>query len=77
MVYEVYRALPRLELICCPNGYIEEMCRLQFASSRINCTIQTLNVSNIGYQIWPKLSIIVIMLRMLSIFLAVVDILST
>ena len=53
-------ALPRLELIYCPNRYIEEICRLQFASNRIYCTIQTLNASKIGYWIWPKWSIFVV-----------------
>ena len=60
VVYEQYMAYPRLELIYCPNRYIEEICRLQFASTRMNCTIQTLNASKIGYQIWSKLSIFVV-----------------
>ena len=60
MVYEPQMTLPRLELIYCPNRCIEEICRLQFAPTRMNCTIQTLNVSKIGYQIWSKLSIFVV-----------------
>ena len=77
MVYEPQMTYPRLELIYCPNRYTEEICKLQFASIRMNCTIQTLNASKIGYQIWPKLSIIVILRNVLGIFLATVDILST
>ena len=77
VVYGPQMTLPRFELIYCPNRYIEEICRLQFASTRINCTIQTLNASKIGYWIWPKWSNIVIVQSLLGIFLAVVDILST
>ena len=69
--------LPRLELIYCPNRGIEEICRLQFASTRMNCTIQPLNVSKIGHQIWPKLSIIVIVRSLINILHAVDDILPT
>ena len=76
MAYELYTAYPRLELIYCPNRYIEEICRLQFASTRINCTIQTLNASKIGHWIWPKLSIFVIVQSLFDIFFAVDDILS-
>ena len=59
VAYEQYISYPRLELIYCPNRYIEEICRLQFAPIRMNCTIQTLNASKIGYQIWSKWSIFV------------------
>ena len=45
VIYEPPTTLPRLELIYCPNRYIEEICRLQFASTHMNCTIQALNVS--------------------------------
>ena len=57
VIYKLYTTYPRLELIYCPNEYIEEICRLQFASTRMNCTIQTLNESKIGYRNWSKLSI--------------------
>ena len=77
VVYELYMTYPRLEFICCPNGCIEEICRLQFASTRIQYTIRALNVSRIGHQIWPKLSIIMILRRMFDILRAVVDILPT
>ena len=77
MIYELQLTLPRLELICCPDKYIEEISRLQFASISMNCTIQALDVSKIGYWIWLKLSIIVIVRSLSDIFFVVVDILST
>ena len=60
VIYEPQMTLPRLELIYCPNRCIEEICRLQLASTRMNFTIQTLNASKIGYRIWSNLSIFVI-----------------
>ena len=73
MVYKPQMTLPRLELIYCPHRYIEEICSLQFASTRMNCKVQTLNASKIGYPIWSKLSNIVIVRSLLDILLAVVD----
>ena len=43
VVYGLYTAYPELELLYCPNRYTEEICKLQFASSRIKCTIQAQN----------------------------------
>ena len=60
VAYEQYTAYPRLGLIYCPNRYREEICRLQFASTRLKCTIQALNETKIVHQFWPKLSITVI-----------------
>ena len=60
VIYKPQMTLPRLELIYCPNRYTEEICKLQFASTRMNCTMQALNVSKIGHQIWSKLSIFVV-----------------
>ena len=77
VIYEPQTTLPRLELIYCPNRYIEEICRLQFASTRMNCTIQTLNVSWIGHWMWPKLSIFVIVWSLLDIVLVLADMSST
>ena len=77
VMYELHTTLPRLELICCPNSFIEEICWLQLVHSRINCTTQAINVSWRGHSIWPKLSIIVIVRSLLDIFFAVADILST
>ena len=77
VVYEPQMTLPRLELIYCPNRYIEEICRLQFASTRMNCTIQTLNASKIGYQIWSKLSIFVVVWSIIVKKGTKVDILSS
>ena len=57
VIYEPKMTYPKLELICCPTRYTEEICRLQFALTSMNCTIQTLNASKRGYQIWSKLSI--------------------
>lgn len=57
--------------------YIEEIRRLQFASTRMHCTIQALNVSNIRYWICPKLSIFVIVRSLLDIFFAIFDVLFT
>ena len=76
-MYEPQMTSPRLELIYCPHGYIEEICRLQFASTRMKCTIQTLIEFKIGYWICPKMSIIVIVWSLFDILLAVTDILST
>ena len=75
VVYEPQMTYPRLELIYCPNRLIEEICKLQFASTRMNCTIQTLNASKIGYRIWSKLSNIVIVRSLLHILFAVADML--
>lgn len=77
VIYELHTTLPRLELICSPNRCIEEICWLQFVSSRINCTTQALNVSWRGHWIWPKLSIIAIVRALLDIFFEIVDISST
>ena len=77
MVYEPQMTLPRLELIYCPDRYIEEIRRLQFASTRMNCTIQTLNASKIGYQIWSKLSIFVVVWSIIVKKGTKVDILSS
>ena len=77
MVYEIYMTLTRLALICCPNGCTEEICKLQFASSSIKCTIRAQNVSGIGHQNWPKLSIFVIVWSLLDIVLVLADMFPT
>ena len=74
VIYEVHTTLPRLELICCPDSFIEEICWLQLVHSRINCTTQALNVSWRGHRIWPKWSTIVIVRSLLDNFFAVDDI---
>jgi len=75
VLYKLQMPYPRLELMHCPNGCIEEICWLQlvyFITYKLHNT-STKCVLKRAW-IWTKLSIIAIVRALLDIFFEIVDI---